>query len=184
MTERVRGQQWWLRAPLLLVLLWMLRGYLADPMYRSLFDGINLAFHEMGHAAFFWLGDRLLTVAGGTIFQLGIPIAAGVYLLRRQNDPFGAAVCLFWLGTALFGAGIYAADARAQALPLVSPFGPIDVDSHDWTVMLLRFGMLTKDQVIGTALQRAGLFSMTASLLTGAWVLRVMAVAGSSRADS
>ncbi|MGD8729180.1 MAG: hypothetical protein PVF90_05720 [Gemmatimonadota bacterium] len=58
------------------------------------------------------------------------------------------------------------------------------MDSHDWTVMLLRFGMLTKDQVIGTALQRAGLFSMTASLLTGARVLRVMAVAGSSRADS
>jgi hypothetical protein len=153
----------------------MLRGYLDDPMYRSIFEGINLGFHEMGHAAFFWLGDRLLTVAGGTIFQIGIPVLAGVYLARKQNDPFGATVCLFWLGTALFGAGIYAADARAQALPLVSPFGPVDVDSHDWTVMLLRFGMLTKDELIGAALRRAGILSMVGSLLAGAWVLRVMA---------
>jgi hypothetical protein len=89
--ERVRGQRWWLRAPLLLVFLWMLSGYLGDPLHRSIFDGVNLAFHEMGHAAFFWLGDRMLTVAGGTIFQLGIPIVAGGYLLRKQNDPFGAA---------------------------------------------------------------------------------------------
>lgn len=176
--ERVRGQTWWLRAPLLVVFAWMLRGYLADPMYRSIFEGINLGFHEMGHAAFFWLGDRLLTVAGGTIFQIGIPIVAGGYLARKQNDPFGATVCLFWLGTALFGAGIYAADARAQALPLVSPFGPVDVDSHDWTVMLLRFGMLTKDEAIGALLRNAGVVSMIASIASGAWVLRLMATSG------
>lgn len=160
---------------MVVLFLWMLRGYLTDPMYRSIFQGVNLGFHEMGHAAFFWLGDRILTVAGGTIFQLAIPLIAGVYLLRKQNDPFGATVCLFWLGTSLFGAGVYAADARAQALPLVSPFGPIDVDSHDWTVMLLRFGMLTKDQAIGAALRRAGILSMVASVVGGAWVLRVMA---------
>jgi hypothetical protein len=154
----------------------MLNGYLSDPMHRSIFDGVNLAFHEMGHAAFFWLGDRILTVAGGTIFQLGIPVAAGIYLLRKQNDVFGATACLFWLGTALFSAGVYAADARAQALPLVSPFGPVDVDSHDWTVMLLKWGMLSRDQVIGAAFRRSGIAAMVASILAGAWVLRVMAV--------
>jgi len=153
----------------------MLSGYLGDPLHRSIFDGVNLAFHEMGHAAFFWFGDRILTVAGGTIFQLGIPIVAGGYLLRKQNDPFGAAVCLFWLGTALFSAGVYAADARAQELPLVSPFGPVDVDSHDWTVMLLKYGMLSRDQAIGAALRRSGIVAMVASIAGGAWVLRVMA---------
>jgi hypothetical protein len=172
--ERVRGKLWWPRAPLLLVLLWIVRGYLGDPSHTSIFDGLNLAFHEMGHAAFFWLGDRILTTAGGTIFQIGIPVVAGGYLLHKQRDPFGAAVCVFWLGTALFGAGIYAADARAQALPLVSPFGPVDSDSHDWTVMLMKYGMLSRDQEIGAALRSGGVVAMVASLAVGAWVLWVM----------
>lgn len=160
---------------MLVVLVWILHGYLTDELNTSIFDGVNLAFHEMGHAAFMWLGSRILTVAGGTIFQLGTPVAAGIYLLHRQRDPFGATVCVFWLGTALFNAGIYAADARAQALPLVSPFGPVDVDSHDWTVMLMRYGMLSRDQAVGAALRRSGVAAMIASLAAGAWVLRVMA---------
>ncbi|MEQ1856832.1 MAG: hypothetical protein ABL963_10195 [Longimicrobiales bacterium] len=181
--ERVRGRIWWVRAPVLLVLAWILRGYLGDAQHASIFDGVNLAFHEMGHAAFFWLGDRILTTAGGTIFQVGIPIAAGTYLLHKQRDPFGAAVCVFWLGTALFGAGIYAADARAQVLPLVSPFGPVDSDSHDWTVMLLKYGMLSRDQEVGAALRSSGLVAMVLSLAIGGWVLRVMAKAATSTAN-
>ncbi|MCH7990912.1 MAG: hypothetical protein IIC35_00665 [Gemmatimonadetes bacterium] len=174
---RVAGKTWWYRAPLLLIFAWMLNGYLVDAASSSIFDGINLGFHEMGHAAFSWFGNRILTTAGGTIFQLGIPIAAGAYLLHRQRDPFGAAVCVFWLGTALTGAGVYAADARAQVLPLVSPFGPVDVDSHDWTVLLMKYGKLSQDQRIGGALQRAGIFSMMLSLALTAWVLRIMALA-------
>jgi hypothetical protein len=181
--SRVRGQKWWLRAPLLVVFLWMLNGYLGDPLHRSIFDGVNLAFHEMGHAAFFWLGDRILTVAGGTIFQLAIPLVAGIYLLRKQGDPFGASACLFWLGTALFSAGVYAADARAQALPLVSPFGPVDVDSHDWTIMLLKYGMLSRDQAIGAALRRSGILAMVVSVGAGAWLLRLMAATANGEAD-
>jgi hypothetical protein len=174
--ERVRGQTWWLRAPVLVVLAWILHGYATDPLNSSIFDGVSLAFHEMGHAAFSWFGVRILTVAGGTIFQLAIPLAAGAYLLHKQRDPFGAAVCVFWLGTALFGAGVYAGDARAQALPLVSPFGPVDVDSHDWTVMLMKYGMLSRDHAIGASLRRAGLIAMVGAIAAGACVLRVMAV--------
>jgi hypothetical protein len=172
--EHVRGKLWWARAPVLVVLLVILRGYLGDPLHSSIFDGVNLAFHEMGHAAFFWLGSHILTTAGGTIFQLGIPAAAAAYLLYRQRDPFGAAFCTFWLGTAMFGAGVYAADARAQALPLVSPFGPVDVDSHDWTIMLLKYGMLSRDQEVGAALRGSGIAAMTLSIAVGAWVLWVM----------
>jgi hypothetical protein len=172
--ERVRGKLWWVRAPVLLVLLLILRGYLGDPLHASIFDGITLAFHEMGHAAFSWLRIDVLTAAGGTIFQLGIPLAAAAYLLSKQRDPFGAAFCVFWLGTALFGAGVYAADARAQELPLVSPFGPVDPLSHDWTVMLMKYGMLSRDQEIGAALRSGGVLAMTLSLAAGAWVLWVM----------
>lgn len=174
---RVTGGRWWVRAPLLAVLAWIGWRIFENPLAPSIFDGITLGFHEMGHAFFSWSGHRILTAAGGTLFQLGVPLAAALYLLLRQNDPFGATVCLFWLGTALVGAGIYAADARAQALPLVSPFGPVDVDSHDWTVVLMKYGMLSRDEVIGGWLQRTGFVAMLVSLLLGAWVLRVMAVA-------
>jgi hypothetical protein len=151
-------------------------GYLGDAGHTSIFSGVTLGFHEMGHAALSWLGNRILTAAGGTIFQIAVPLAAAVYLAVKQRDPFGAAVCLFWLGTSLVEAGHYAADARAQQLPLVSPFGPVDVDSHDWTVMLMKFGMLSRDQQIGGVLAGAGRTLMVVSLAAGAWVLRVMAV--------
>ncbi len=93
----------------------------------------------------------------------------------RQRDPFGAAVCVFWLGTALVEAGHYAADARAQALDLVSPFGAVDVDSHDWNVMLMRVGKLSKDRQIGAFLAGVGRVVLTGSIVAGAWVLRIMA---------
>jgi hypothetical protein len=57
----------------------------------------------------------------------------------------------------------------------VSPFGPVDVDSHDWTFLLMKYGMLTRDAQIGSVLRNAGMMSMTLSLVLGAWVLRVMA---------
>ena len=173
--QRVAGQRWWIRAPLLLILAWIARGYFEDIMASSIFSGMNLGFHEAGHAAFMWFGNQILTTAGGTIFEIGIPVVAGLYLLWKQRDPFGASVCVFWLGTALIGAGVYAADARAQALPLVSPFGPIDVLSHDWTVMLMKFGKLSRDEEIGGLLQMAGKVAMITSLVAGSLVLRIMA---------
>lgn len=171
----VAGGTWYYRAPLLLLFAWFLRGYLVDPSYTCIFDGLTLCFHEAGHAAFMWSGNRMLTTAGGTLFQILIPTVAGLYLLLRQRDPFGATVCLFWLGTSLVNAGVYAADARAQVLPLVSPFGPVDVDSHDWTVMLLRVGKLSRDQEIGAFLVALGRLALVAGLVGGAWVLRIMA---------
>jgi nitrogen fixation protein FixH len=57
----------------------------------------------------------------------------------------------------------------------VSPFGPIDVDSHDWTVMLMRVGMLSKDKEIGAFLVESGRLAMITAMAGGAWVLRVMA---------
>lgn len=161
----------WIRIPILLVLAWILHSHLDDPGYTSIFGGINLGFHEMGHATFMWFGNRMLTTAGGTLLEIGIPVAAAIYLLVKQRDPFGAAVCVFWMGTALVGAGVYAADARAQALPLVSPFGPVDVDSHDWTVMLLKVGRLSQDQQIGAALRGSGLLAMAVALGAGAWMV-------------
>lgn len=171
----VEGKVWWYRLPLLLALVWIWRGYPGDPLHTSIFDGISLGFHEAGHAAFMWTGNRLLTVAGGTIFELGIPLVAALYLLIKQRDPFGATVCLFWMGTAFWHTAAYAGDARAQVLPLVSPFGPVDVDSHDWTYMLMRFGRLSRDAEIARDFRTVARILMVGSMVAGAWVLWLMA---------
>lgn len=181
---RVQGQTWYYRAPLLVILYWLYSGYPGDPLHTTIFDGISLGFHEAGHAAFMWTGNRLLTVAGGTLFELGIPLVAAAYLLFKQRDPFGALVCLFWMGTAFWHTAAYAGDARAQALPLVSPFGPVDVDSHDWTYMLMRFGMLSRDWEIAAYFRLIARFAMLGSLFGGAWVVWIMRKAGRAEAAS
>jgi hypothetical protein len=48
------------------------------------------------------------------------------------------------------------------------------VDSHDWTVMLMKYGMLSRDQEIGAALRSAGVLAMALAIALGAWVLWVM----------
>jgi hypothetical protein len=168
----------------LVILYWLYSGYPGDPLHTTIFDGISLGFHEAGHAAFMWTGNRLLTVAGGTLFELGIPIVAAAYLLFKQRDPFGALVCVFWMGTAFWHTAAYAGDARAQALPLVSPFGPVDVDSHDWTYMLMRFGMLSRDWEIAAYFRLIARYAMLGSLFGGAWVVWIMRKAGRTSAQS
>jgi hypothetical protein len=41
--------------------------------------------------------------------------------------------------------------------------------------MLMKYGMLSRDQEIGAALRSGGIVSMAFSLAAGAWVLSVMA---------
>ena len=169
---------WLPRALVLVWMVWIWVGFCGtEPpsWFRNPFGAATLIVHESGHAAFMWTGNRLLTVAGGTLFQLAIPGLVG-WLFWRQRDVYGVTVALFWLGTSLVDAGIYAADARAQLLPLVSPWGgEDDVFAHDWTYLLTRFGKLSRDEIIGGRFRAAGMSLMPLTLLAGAWVVSVLA---------
>ena len=166
---------WLPRALVLAWMVWIWLGFLGSepPSYfRNPFGAATLVVHESGHAAFMWFGNELLTVAGGTIFQLTIP-ALVAWFFWRQRDVYAITVALFWLGTSLVDAGVYAADARAGLLQLVSPWN--DSPENDWSFMLMRFGKLSRDEVIGGRIRAAGMILMPLSLLVGAWVLRVLA---------
>ena len=113
------GKVWWYRAPLLLPLAWILYRHLGAEDYSSIFGGLNLAIHEAGHLLFMWSRSDFLTVAGGTILQCLCPVFAG-FMFYRQKDFFAITVALFWLGTNFTHIAPYAADARAQLLPLPS----------------------------------------------------------------
>jgi hypothetical protein len=164
---------WAPRALILAWLVWVWTAYFAPdpPSYvRNPLSALTLVVHEAGHAAFLWFGNDLLTVAGGSIFQLLIPLLVA-WLFWRQRDVFAVCVALFWLGTSLVEMGIYAADARAQALPLVSPWGGEGDAQNDWTTMLMRFGKLSRDAIIGGRIHGAGMALMPVALATAAWVV-------------
>ena len=172
------GHPWLPRAFVLAWMIWIWLGFFGSepPSYlRNPFGAATLIVYEAGHAALMWSGCRLWTIAGGTLFQLAMPLlAAGLFW--RQKDVYAITVALFWLGTSLVDAGVYAADARAQLLPRVSPWGGEDDPmSHDWTYMLMRFGKLSRDEVIGGRIRAIGMTLMPLSLAAGAWVLAVMA---------
>ena len=169
---------WLPRAFVLAWLIWIWLGFFeGEPpsFFRNPFGAATLIVHEAGHAALFWSGSRLWTVAAGTLFQLAMPVLVAC-LFWRQKDVYAVTVALFWLGTSFVDAGVYAADARAQILPRVSPWGGEDDPlSHDWTYMLMRFGKLSRDEVIGGRLSAVGMLLMPLALAAGAWVVGVMA---------
>ncbi|MBA3316493.1 MAG: hypothetical protein H0T50_00175 [Gemmatimonadales bacterium] len=126
--------------------------------YRWL-DSLDLAIHETGHLVF-GFGGELLSLLGGTLFQLLVP-AGFVVALLRQGDRHGATVPLWWLGQNCWNVSLYIKDARAQELPLVGG------GEHDWALLLDRFGWLERDQAIGGAVFLIGVALYAVAVVSG-----------------
>jgi hypothetical protein len=168
-----RGRSWIARLPVWLYLLYVGVEQYQNPEFWSLFSAINLCIHEGGHILMRPLGD-LPHVAGGTLAQLAAPVAA-MLILGKQRDYFGVAFALGWLGTNLVGVGYYMADARAQALPLVTAEGGGGDTIHDWNYLFGHFGLLAYDERIGVAVRGSAVVVMLAALAFGAWLMIEMA---------
>jgi len=165
-------KRWWgWRLPFLLFFAYILVRHLASPDYQSIFKGLNLGIHELGHFVFGFLGE-FMGVAGGTLLQCLVPIGSMAMFLR-QRDFFAIAVCFGWLSTNLFDVATYAGDARAMELPLVSP-GVGDV-IHDWNYLLGQTGLLKADQTIAFLFRAGGVLTMLVCLIAGGWLLWKMA---------
>jgi hypothetical protein len=126
--------------------------------YRWL-DSLDLAIHETGHLVFVF-GGEFLTLLGGTLFQLIVPIAFVVALWRR-GDHHGATVPLWWVGQNCWNISVYVQDARAQELPLVGG------GEHDWANILGQLGWLEHDQSLGRAVWLAGVVLYVVSIVLG-----------------
>jgi len=111
----------------------------------SIFGGVIFGVHELGHLVFAPFGE-LLTVAGGSIAQLALPVAA-LLLFAHRKDRYAVAVCGCWLAVSLGQLAVYIADARAESLDLVS-FSP-EGGGHDWNYLLERWHLLRKDVELG-----------------------------------
>ena len=159
-------RRWLWRLPLLLWLGWTGWRYLADADYWSIFSGIIFGSHEFGHLFFAPFGE-LLTVAGGSLMQLLVPVGAAALLFARR-DYYGTAVAGCWLSFSLSNLAVYIGDAVAQELPLVS-FSP-DGGEHDWYYLLDRFNLLSYDLHIAMLTRRVAFAVLALSFLGGLWV--------------
>jgi hypothetical protein len=133
----------------------ILAALLGEQGWVPLVDGANLLFHEAGHPLLGLLGWETLTILGGTLMQLLVPLlVGGSFWLRR--DAYGTAVAGVWGFENLLNIARYLADARAQVLPLVGG------GEHDWTALLSRWGCLAQDTGIAQVVRGFGWLGMLA----------------------
>ena len=169
--EWAEGKLPYFRALLLLYFLYVFVRHLSDPDYGSLFSGINLGIHELGHVVLSFM-PMFVMVAAGTVFQLAAPVAS-VFVFLRQRDFFALSASFGWLSTSLFGVSRYAGDAESMALPLVSPFGGGDI-THDWNYMLSKLGILGAAPAVSAFFWLLAFLSMAIALLWGGYLLIIM----------
>jgi len=115
-------------------------------------DYINLLIHEGGHGIFRIFGKFIYTL-GGSLMQILIPGMFVVFYIIKEKR-FGAQVFMIWLGENLINISVYAADARAKALPLLGG----ERVYHDWNYLLAEINMLEYDQTFGAVFYGAGIF--------------------------
>ncbi len=165
------GRFWPLRLLLLIYFLFVFVNHMRDPMYQSWFKPINLGIHELGHLIFRPFGEFVM-ILGGTFWQCIAPVVS-FFMFYKQKDYFALAISFCWLSTNFYDVATYIADARAQALPLVTPFG-IGAIIHDWNYMLSRLGLLESDTAIAAFVRLLAAVSMLAGLVWGSWTVATM----------
>ena len=123
----------------------------------------NLVFHEAGHILFMPFG-RFMTVLGGSLLQVLIPVICAIAFARQQGDWFGAAVCTWWAGENFVDLAPYIADARSLSLTLLGGRTGAEVEGHDWEYLLTAMGLLHRDLMLGQAARVLGTVVMVAAI--------------------
>ncbi len=158
------GRWWQWRLPLFLFFAVQASEPLRAFGEANLFTGIIFGAHEFGHLLFSF-GGEWLTIAGGSLTQLLVPIGAA-FAVGRSKDWFGVAICGLFLASSLGDLSWYIADARAQDLDLVS-FSP-DGGGHDWHYLLGHAGLLKRDLAIASFTRLVGWCTILASAVLSA----------------
>jgi len=109
----------------------------------SWIDNADLVIHEAGHFLFTPFG-HFIYMCGGTLVQILLPSFIAWYFFRNYYKT-GVQISLLWLGQNLINISVYAADARAQQLPLL---GGSSVH-HDWNYILSQLNILESDTQVG-----------------------------------
>lgn len=139
-------------------------------MSATLMHLVLLPFHEFGHLLFRPLGE-FMTLLGGSLFQVLLPLLLGGYFLVRNRDPFVGALMLWWAAASVLDIAPYIYDAwEPRHVLLTGRTG--DTGAHDFIDTLGDLGLLHRAQPIGRAVHAFGVLVMAVALAWGAWLVR------------
>lgn len=132
-----------------------------DPMQGSFLDNVDLPIHETGHLIFRLFGEFMM-VAGGSLFQVILPLIFVSYFIWRRQY-YAAAVVGLWVGQSILNVWVYAADAVKMQLVLTSGFTGSEGSFHDWNYLLERTGLLNSTQRIAGLIRIIGTVTIIGS---------------------
>lgn len=163
------------RALVFLGLLWWGWTFIVTPLEtnatgESFLHLINLPFHEAGHILFMPFG-RFMTILGGSLGQVLMPIVCLLVFLVKTRDPFGASVALWWTAESLMDVAPYINDARALDLVLLGGVTGKATDGHDWNNILAMLGWLEYDHRLAHLTYNVGILLMLVSFVWGGLLL-------------
>jgi len=163
------------RAAVFVAMVWWGWAFITTPLEtnytgESFLHLINLPFHEAGHVIFIPFG-RFMTILGGTLGQVLMPlICLGTFLIKTR-DPFGASVALWWTAESLMDIAPYINDARALDLMLIGGVTGKESDRHDWNNILTMLNLLEWDHRLAHLTYNIGILLMFGSFIWGATLL-------------
>lgn len=156
-------------------------------IFESFMHNVDLIFHEAGHLIFAPLG-RFMSILGGSLMQVLMPlICMGTLLIKHQNS-FGGAVALWWVGQSLLDLAPYIYDARPRVLMLLGGGNGRELQTmdggtpHDWYNILSELGWLAKDQALAYGTWAVGAALVAGSMLwAGALLWRMRSTVEAAR---
>ncbi len=131
----------------------------------SFIHSVNLVFHEAGHVLFAIFGNRTLTILGGSLNQLLIPLIVLITFFYKR-DTAGTGFALFWFFGNFLDVGIYMADARFLKLPLI---GGLGMEAHDWRNLFNQFDLWAVDQLLSQTVFYSGWLGL---VITEIWLIK------------
>lgn len=172
--DKVDPLSFWGRVAVLVLMVlwgWKLTGYdyRDGEIGSSLMHPVLLVIHEAGHIIFMPFGE-FMTVLGGSLFQLLMPLIVAATLLLQNRDPVGGALGLWWCGTSLLDLAPYIYDASAPQLMLIT--GKTGADGpHDWIYLLEVFNRITYGPAYGRFAWQLGIVVMLVAIIWAALIL-------------
>lgn len=123
-------------------------------------DNFLLIVHEAGHTFFGFLGSRFITILGGSLFQILLPLAILAYCWINQKS-IGMQFSFCLVGYSWMDVAIYALDGGARQLPLIGGLGK---EAHDWHNLLIRMNALEHDITFAVIFMLLGILCYLAAV--------------------
>jgi len=124
-------------------------------------DNFLLIVHEAGHTFFRIFGVRFITILGGSLFQILLPLVILTYFWFNHKK-IGMQLSFCLIGYSWLDVAAYAADGGARQLPLIGGLGK---GAHDWYNLLVRMHALNYDMAIGIIFTIIGILCYLSALL-------------------